>query len=240
MAFLTGSIIVIIIITTLFSTTFFTVILSMFLSIFSIFFLTYQAQHKILGAIAGRVSFSQALHKLGSLPLSFHQVGGHHSPNLQRLMYLTGLHAHALSDVGGHSLDYALAHLNGSLGGLIPPKLLLSVMRNLGDLDNLFQKDGELLQHKFQSNELHGNNQCVWNSGQSLGLFHTQLRPEIDFHGLMHDVVGACELVAAQKVPGGYSQGKKYAEPDQTSQNKWGCVPVFAEYPLRQSNAYIQ
>lgn len=69
---------------------------------------------------------------------------------LQRLMYLTGLHAHALSDVGGHSLDYALAHLNGSLGGLIPPKLLLSVMRNLGDLDNLFQKDGELLQHKFQ------------------------------------------------------------------------------------------
>ena len=36
--------------------------------------------------------------------------------HLQRPVYLTGLHAHALSDVGGHSLDYALAHLNGSLG----------------------------------------------------------------------------------------------------------------------------
>ncbi len=70
--------------------------------------------------------------------------------HVQQLVYLTGLHAHALPDVRGHSLDYALAHLNGSLGGFIPPKLHLSVMRNLGNLDNLFQKDGGLLQHKLQ------------------------------------------------------------------------------------------
>ncbi len=70
--------------------------------------------------------------------------------HLQQSVYLAGLHAHALPDVCGHSLDYALAHLNSSLGGFIPPKLLLSVMRDLGNLDDLFQKDGRLLQHKLQ------------------------------------------------------------------------------------------
>lgn len=56
----------------------------------------------------------------------------------------------SLPDVSADGLHDALTHLDGSLGGLIPSPHLLGMVRNLGNLDNLFQEDGGLLQHKLE------------------------------------------------------------------------------------------
>ena len=61
-----------------------------------------------------------------------------------------GLGSSPFPDVSADSLHDALAHLDGGLGGLIPSPHLLGVVGNLGNLDNLLQEDGGLLQHKLE------------------------------------------------------------------------------------------
>ena len=53
-------------------------------------------------------------------------------------------------DISTDSLHDALRHLDGSLGGFVPSPHLLGVVGNLGNLDNLLQEDGGLLQNKLE------------------------------------------------------------------------------------------
>ncbi len=59
------------------------------------------------------------------------------------------------SQDGYHSEGYGMdknlwTTMSGSFGGLIPSPHLLGMVGDLGNLDNLFQKDRGLLQHKLE------------------------------------------------------------------------------------------
>lgn len=61
-----------------------------------------------------------------------------------------GLGSPSFPDVCADSLHDTLAHLDGGLGGLIPSPHLLGMVGNLGNLDNLLQEDGGLLEDEFE------------------------------------------------------------------------------------------
>lgn len=61
-----------------------------------------------------------------------------------------GLGSPSFPDVRADGLHDTLAHLDGSFGGLIPSPHLLGMVGNLGNLDNLLQEDGGLLEDELE------------------------------------------------------------------------------------------
>ena len=61
-----------------------------------------------------------------------------------------GLGSPSFPDVRADSLHDALGHLDGGLGGLVPSPHLLGMVGNLGNLDDLLQEDGGLLEDEFE------------------------------------------------------------------------------------------
>ena len=61
-----------------------------------------------------------------------------------------GLGSPSFPDVRADSLHDALGHLDGGLRGLIPSPHLLGMVGNLGNLDNLLQEDGGLLEDELE------------------------------------------------------------------------------------------